>query len=251
MLCAFTIGTLVTDWEQYRRMKASFIDGGFAEDDCEFIYVDNSKGNTADAYQGLNDILNRARGGLVILCHQDVTLIDDKRAHLEARLGELTSLAPRWAVAGNAGGIARGKLAIRISDPHGADQRVNGPFPVRVLSLDENFIVVRPETRVSFSSDLTGFHMYGADICMVADVLGYTAHVIDFHLHHHSGGTASAAFDICLAAFDAKWHRTLRPRYMQTTTAQLVLSANPFWHAANAVRSVGERFIRRVKNLAR
>ena len=176
-------------------------------------------------------MLDAARGDLVILCHQDVRLISDGRDQLEQRLAELDSLAPRWALAGNAGGAAPGKLAIRITDGHGHDVHV-GALPLRVASLDENFIVVKGSARVALSGDLDGFHFYGADLCLVADTLGYSAHVIDFHLEHLSKGNKSASFHACERAFRAKWARALRPRWVQTTCALVY----HFWRAADTRR---------------
>lgn len=219
---AFSIGTLVTDPHHYAGMVESFREKGFAGGDCEFIHIDNTSGNTFDAYGGLNRLLNSARGAHVILCHQDVRLHADDRAILERKLAELERIDPNWAVVGNAGGVAPGHLAIRISDPHGEDQNL-GPFPAPVGALDENFLLVKAAARMSFSRNLTGFHFYGTDICLNADILGYTAYVIDFHLRHLSGGKIDGAFLKAKAEFEQKWSRALRRRKIQTTCAALTL----------------------------
>lgn len=220
---AFTIGTLVNDRAQYDEMRASFAAHGFAGDDCEFVFIDNTGPKQTSAYAGLNAILSAARGRYVILCHQDVRLIAEGRADLDRRLAELTRHDSAWALAGNAGGVAPGDLALRISDPHGDNQR-RGLFPARVGALDENFIVVRRSARIGFSRDLDGFHFYGADICLAAATLGHTAYVIDFHLAHLSAGKTGPAFRRSQAQFRAKWSGALRPRWLQTTCALLRLS---------------------------
>lgn len=218
----YTIGTLVNDRAQYADMLASFHANGFTDADCEFLPAFDP----ASAYSALNAILAAARGRFVILCHQDIRLLDDGRDALDQRLADLEASHPAWAVAGNAGGMAPGELAMRISDPHG-ENRSLGPLPARVMSLDENFLIVKAAARVGFSRDLAGFHLYGADICMAADTMGYEAHVIDFHLRHLSGGRKDASFQRAEAAFRAKWARALRPRWMQTTCTLLRLGASP------------------------
>ena len=225
---AYTIATLVTEPAEYAAMRASFAAGGFTDDVCEFLVIDNTQTTSreqTDAYTGLNRALDEARAPFVILCHQDVRLTRDKRRRLEACLADLSALDASWALAGNAGGVSAGRLSVRISDPHGADQNV-GPFPSRVTSLDENFIVVRRAARVGLSSDLTGYHFYGADLCLAADVLGYTAYVIDFHLQHLSPGRKSADFYASEKAFRNKWSHAFRPRWLQTTCSLLLLSGD-------------------------
>jgi len=219
----YTVGTLVTNLEQFAAMRASFAAHGFDGSNSEFLYLDNRGADQTDAYCGFNALLHAARGQYVILCHQDVLLIGDGLLALERCLSELDQCDPNWALAGNAGGVAPGALAMRISDPHGADRRL-GELPARVMSLDENFIVVKRSARVGCSADLHGFHFYGADLCLNADVAGHSAWVIDFHLKHLSGGTKSADFFAAEEAFRAKWGHALRPRWMQTTCALLRLS---------------------------
>ncbi len=212
----FTIATLVNNRTHYDEMRQSFDDGGFKRSDCEYLFVDNTGPQQTCAYRGLDRLLSEAQGEYVILCHQDVRIVDDGRTELEARLDELNAADPAWAIAGNAGGISAGRLAIRITDPHGANRHV-GKLPAKVMSLDENLLIVKRSARLSFSRDLSGFHLYGADLCLVADVLGHTAYVIDFHLEHLSGGVKGASFAAMEDAFRDKWSHALRPRFLQTT----------------------------------
>lgn len=215
----YTIGTLVTDWDQFQEMRDSFIREGFSTNDCEFITVDNSGGVTAmDAFRGNNYILNQARGQYVILCHQDVRLRFDTRKTLDNQLNKLTKLDPAWGLAGNAGGIEPNKLALRITDPFGYNQNVNGPFPVKTQTLDGNFMVVRNGFRLGFSHDLQGFHFYDADICLHAELMGLGVYVIDFHLQHLSAGNTDATFYANRQTFVEKWTHKLRKRPLQLTT---------------------------------
>ena len=222
----YTIATLVTKPADYAAMRASFALGGFDDTTCEFLHIDNSGAEQTDAFRGLNALLDAARAPHVILCHQDVRLLTDDIDTLGARLANLDAHDPTWAVAGNAGGVAPGRLALRISDPHGRNQST-GAFPARVMSLDENFLVVRRTARVGFSGDLSGFHFYGADICLQAEQNGRRAYVIDFHLEHLSPGKKDASFAAAERAFVAKWSRTVSPRWMQTTCTLVHLTNNP------------------------
>lgn len=227
----YSIGTLVTDPAQYRVLRDSFEARGFDSAHTEFLFIDNTGPEQTDAYRGLNALIHAARGDVVVLCHQDVRLLDDDRETLELRLAEIETRDPDWALAGNAGGIAPGALALRITDPHGAD-RNTGDLPRRVMSLDENFIVVKRSARIGCSADLSGFHFYGPDLCLNADIAGHSAWVIDFHLAHLSGGRKSADFIAAEAAFRAKWSRALRPRWMQTTCTLVRLSGSGFGREA-------------------
>lgn len=196
--------SLVTDWSQHAAMRQSFAAGGFSDGNTETLTIDNTRGNTADAYRGYTTLIAAARAPLLILAHQDLRLLQDDAATLRARLAELEARDPSWALAGNAGGLEDGTLAIRITDPHGADQR-RGTLPARTESLDENFVVLRRNTGVGFSAPLSGFHLYGADLCLQARLQGRSAWVIDFHLQHLSAGRVDAAFLEAEAAFEAHW----------------------------------------------
>ncbi len=218
----FSVGTLVTRRDEYEAALESFLQAGFGTDDCEYLYINNAGGTQVSAYEGLNRLLNAARGEFVILCHQDIRLCFDDRDVLERRLAELSAMDARWGLAGNAGVVALNILAMRISDIYGENQSI-GPFPRKVMSLDENFIIVRRHARLGFSNDLSGFHFYGTDICLNAEIMGFNAYVIDFHLRHLGLGRMDADFYSAQRAFEEKWNRVLRPRLMQTTCAQMSL----------------------------
>ena len=214
----FSICAMVTDWSQYTGCRDSYRSHGFDENTCEFLVLDNSAGNRADAFIANNEFLQAARGSYVILTHQDVTLIEHGRAELEEMLERLTSLDPCWAVAGNAGFTHDGWPTLCISHPQKDVEVLGGPFPKRVISLDENFLVVRKMANLALSRDLSGFHHYGVDICTIADVLGWNAYVIGFFLRHHSSGNIDAIYDRSQKAFIAKYERALRPRWVHLIT---------------------------------
>lgn len=221
--CVFTIATIVNDGSQYGEMHRSFDAAGFAGD-CEYLALDNREGNTFEAYGGIRTLLARARGRYVIVCHQDVRLITDGRDQLLDRLGELDRLDPLWALAGNAGGTGHG-LALRISDPHGENQKV-GALPAKVRSLDENFIILKRSAMIAPSVDLSGFHLYGTDLCLQARMRGHSAYVIDFHLRHLGRGRMGRDYYACLEALEDKYAKLMQPVAIQTTclTARLTAS---------------------------
>lgn len=218
----FSICTLVTDKEEYEQMQNSFIKAGFEEKICEYIYIDNSVSNTFDAYDGLNHFLNYASGKYIILCHQDILLDFDNISILRKRLLELDSIDSNWAVAANAGYKDFNTKVIRITDPNYGTQSV-GDFPSRTMSADENFIVVKNSANLALSNDLEGFHLYGTDLCQIAEMLGYTNYVIDFHLYHKSGGNCSTSFYESRGQFMRKYSRKFKPKFIQTMCTTMVL----------------------------
>jgi hypothetical protein len=223
----FALLSLVTDHAEHAAMRESFARGGFCETTTETLIIDNTRGNQADAYRGYARLIALARAPLLILAHQDLRLLRDDAATLRARLADLDARDPAWALAGNAGGLADGSLAIRITDPHGADQRV-GALPARAASLDENFIVLRRVAGIGFSAPLSGFHLYGADLCLDACAKGRSAWVIDFHLQHLSGGRVDAAFLAAEAAFEAHWSGRI-PGLDRLRTTCTTLDLRPGW----------------------
>lgn len=224
----YSICTLVSNQSEYSEMLASFERAGFSGDDCEYIYVNNVGRNQYDAYQAIRQFLNHARGKYVIFCHQDVLLNCDNRAVLEDRIRAMDAQDERWAVLGNAGGYRNlAKRYVRITDPHGENQSI-GSFPALVSSVDENFILLKRSANLGVSCDLSGFHFYGTDLCLLAQIRGYRCYVIDFHLTHKSGGKRDQMFDDSRKQFIAKYQRALKARWVRTVCAGLYLSSGRF-----------------------
>ncbi len=218
----FSVCTLVTSPAEYREMVASFRAGGF-DDGCEYIFADNSAGNGQDAFRGLNALVAASAGRYVILCHQDVRLISDGRSALAERLRELDRLDPDWALAGNAGFTADRDWRVRITDRFGDDQK-SPALPARVVSLDENFIVLKRSVNLGPSFDVSGFHMYGVDLCVQAAMRGCSAFVVDFHLRHLGRGAIDASFYAILESLEEKYRNFFRTRTIQTTCTKMVLT---------------------------
>lgn len=226
----FSICTMLTDWDEYHECIASFRARGFDEDRCEFIVVDNSVANQADGYVACNEFLQAARGRYVVLCHQDILLMEHGFADLEARLAELEEIDPHWAVCGNAGYTEDGWPVLGLEQAYGPE-RQHGELPTRVMSVDENFIVVRRLANLALSRDLHGYHHYGPDLCIIADILGWNVYVIDFYLKHKSTGTIDGRYTESRDRITAKYRRALRTRWMHVVTQyHFLLSGNPLEH---------------------
>ena len=212
----FHVCTIVNDPAQRDALLASLAAAGFA--DCPTDVFDNSADNAHDPYATITRVVSTTAQPHVLFCHQDVRFDrGDGHAQLAAKVADLTARFPAWAVAGNAGVDAAGEHVVRITDPHGTFAA--GGLPRAVVSLDENFLIVRTAVGVACSPDLSGFHLYGTDLCLNAAIRGRTAHVIDFHLTHLSGGDpTSDAFAEAERRFTARWNPKLAAGLVRTTT---------------------------------
>jgi hypothetical protein len=221
----YAICTLVTDWDEYGRMLDSFIEAGFTNDDCEFRYADNTNGNSFDAYRGINQFLQNTDAKYVIICHQDILLKFDKREQLDARIAELDKIDEYWGVAGNAGtnNLYLESMKITYADMVCVEK---GILPSKVRSLDENFLLIKKSANLALSGDLSGFHMYGTDICLIAECLGYKSYAIEFNLLHLSKGKVDASFYQISRKLQRKYSRFFRDRYIKTTITRFYLSSN-------------------------
>ena len=215
----FSICTLVTNKKLYTSMIESYYNAGF--DDCEFLYIDNSENNKTDAYSGLNLMLSKASGKYIILCHQDI-LIKDNISQLENKLNELEKLDPNWAIVGNAGGVSPGNFSLYLEVPENKIRL--GIFPNKVQTLDENWMLIKASTRLGFSNDLSGFHLYGTDICLQAEILGYNSYVIEYLLRHDGKGIQDPTFKKCKDALIKKYSSIFNNKIIQTTCCQIEIN---------------------------
>lgn len=215
----FSVVTLLRDEDNYARLLRSFEAGGFGPENTQFIAIDNRGANRFDGYSALRAVLPEIRGEHILFTHDDIELIDEGIEELSRVLSELSARDPNWMVAGNAGlsTPARGRRVrslCHIRDPHGKFRPVSEP--VRVQSLDENFLVLRRDRLVLPSVDIGGFHLFATDLCLQAEFAGGGAYVIPFLLRHHSAGSASPEFDRVRARFIEKYAPYLGSRVLET-----------------------------------
>jgi hypothetical protein len=224
----FTICTLLRSQQKYIRLLASFAKAGFDSSNSEFLAADNREVNGFDGYDWQKTLLMQARGRFVIFCHDDIELLDAGFSELLTALNALDLNQPDWLLAGVAGGRYQPRkhhrpfLRMHISDPFGDDRRM-GAVPGRVETLDECFILMRRTRPVIGSYDLGGFHFYGPDLCLQAELLGGSAHVIDFHLRHHGGGTKDDSYLAARERFVRKYSAIFPGRFLHCTTGVLHL----------------------------
>ncbi|MCK6052953.1 acyl esterase [Moraxella osloensis] len=217
------IFTLVTNYNEYSEMVNSAETKGFFGENINFCYFDNIKKNDFDAFKAINIALNQSQADYIIFCHQDILFNFDDYTKFKTIMNELEMLDPLWGVAGNAGKNFNGEMKIRITDPHGKDQKI-GLFPEQVISLDENFLIMNNKYNLSCSYNLNGYHLYGLDICANAMNLGLNCYVVDFHLTHKSGGKIDSSFLNARKEVIRSYSRRLGVKFFSTTCTEFFVT---------------------------
>lgn len=201
-------------------MKESFVRNGFSEDVCEYMIADNTTANNFDAYSAINKFLKKSTGEFIIIVHQDVRCIDNISI-LQTQLSQLENIDSSWAICGNGGGDGYKRYHFYLND--NGRLRNTGNFPARVTSLDENLLIVKSEANIFVSSDIKDFHFYGTDICIVAEILGYSSYVIKFMVDHLSSGNLNKMKEQ-QPQFIKKYGYKLKNRFIQTSCTKFYLS---------------------------
>jgi hypothetical protein len=225
----FTVCTILYREESFDRMIKSFQKLGFTAENTEFLAFDNRGINRFDGYSYVRRGVSEAQGRYIIFCHDDVELLECGFDDLCARLAELEEHDPLWSVAGVAGGTyktdltGKAALTLHISDKYGIGRKYGTDFPCRAETLDECFFVM-PSGRAAFASiDLSGFHFYGADVCLQAEMAGGRTYVISFLLHHHGDATKGPVFREQRRLMKRKYQQFFPGRTVMCTTGPISL----------------------------
>lgn len=224
----FHICTVANKREQYEQMKKSFVAAGFDDTNCRYTVFDNTTGNHHEPYRTFDLISRETQEPYIIFCHQDVVMnqgpgFDDLQRVIE----DMNNRHPKWAVLGNAGVCERMLVVRRLTDPYGSETEAD-VLPKQVISIDENFMVIKTSVRLQTSPPLNGFHFYGPDICLHAMRKGYKCFVIDFHLTHLSSGNYDDEFYRIRREFQSYWQKRFRFCYYRTVTGTMFLSKSSF-----------------------
>jgi hypothetical protein len=218
----FHIATIYNQKDQYVALLETLKTAGFTEMNSRFSGFDNTSANQFDPYRTINDVLDATEEKYVLFCHQDVRFDQgDGYSSLKDRLMDLDRIDSRWAVAGNAGVNSRYQIVVRITDPN-RSPNWSGQFPQQVFSLDENLLIFKTGTRVRCTPSLSGFHFYGPDVCLSARQSGNTCYVINYHVSHLSGGSASDDFRLSMARFSEYWSSHFAFLMLKTVTNRIL-----------------------------
>ncbi|RYE14804.1 MAG: hypothetical protein EOP34_05440 [Rickettsiales bacterium] len=223
----FSICTLVTRETEYQEMLQSFVDKGFNTDYCEYLHIDNTKGCTFEAFEGLNLFLQQAKGKYIIICHQDILLHKDGYPELQTCINTINKIDIKWAVCGNAGASGPNHIVYHVTYPDNKFMN-KGKLPLKVSALDENFLLIKNSAHLRLSNNLKGFHLYATDLILQAELNGYSAYVIPFNLIHKSRGNKSNDFFIIRNELIKKYNFFFRSRWIQTNSTVFYLSGSPF-----------------------
>jgi hypothetical protein len=222
------VATIANNLDMYQSMRASMTAAGFDEQHCRFTLFDNSKANEHEPYGVLRQLQTDGDEPYILLCHQDLLFCEQGSFAVLADLIEtLNRKDPRWCVAGNAGADTRARPALFIDDPSGNWRASN--LPRRAITLDEDLLLLRRSHFPSVTPGLSGFHLYGTDLCLNASKMSRTAYVIPFLVRHLSAGDfTTPQFSAALAAIENAWRPRLLVGLIRTTGTGFIVSRSKF-----------------------
>lgn len=228
----FSLCCLVTDWKAYEKTENKLREAGFTEKNSELIVCDNTAGNTFSAFEAMRSFVTVSKGRFIIILHQDAYPLEPCEKLID-QLAQVEKHDPMWGVVGNAGvsfeswpeqvGALRMPRTTLVMD---------NPFR-RVSAIDENCILIRNGCGITVSADLDGYHLYGIDVCLVADRLGFHSYVIDYLWQHDSEGTIGKDFFARKTRLTAKLSKHYSATELPTTCTYLCWNKS-LWRKAVA-----------------
>lgn len=154
--------------------------------DVREVIIQRGFPSAAAAY---NQGLAKASGEIVVFVHQDVFLPSEWATSFSAALAALEKTDPNWGVLG-VWGISPSGAGVGHVHSTGMERTLGGAFqlPIEVKTLDEVLLVLRRATGLCFDDKLTGFHLYGTDICLQSNKRNLKNYVISAFCVHNTNG---------------------------------------------------------------
>lgn len=195
--------TCVSDWQLYWNcIVASLTRMHSAKVIFERVAIDNID-NRFSASQALNLGLEQAKGKLIIFCHQDIVFPPGWLSKLFLQVKEVEQQVKSWGVIGFAGRCVDGAQSGHVMAPWG--EIFIPPLPQQVQTLDELCLVIRKDSGLRFDEYFDHFHLYGADLCLMAACRNMPCFTVDCCLEHLSGGSKSQDWDQQKEKLVKKW----------------------------------------------
>ena len=129
-----------------------------------------------------------------------------------------------FALAGNAG--CDGYHSCYFHLINAGKSKLTKGLPRKVNSLDENFLLIRSERMPAISSQLSGYHLYGTDICINAIDAGNNCYVIPFLVEHLSLGNLKD-LEKFIPDFVTTHSNQATGKFIQTTCTKFYLGNSP------------------------
>lgn len=163
--------TCTNNLQQYSRLIAGSLFKNITKLNYEIIPILNFD-NVYSAAQALNIGLDRARGRVVVFCHQDVMFYESWVDMLFERIEEIEKkVGKNWGVLGTAGINERDDTIGVVHNMKGSIQwqSTKRSTAHEVQTVDEHCMIIRKESGLRFDeSTFNGFHFYGPDLCLSA-----------------------------------------------------------------------------------
>lgn len=216
----FTIGIIATKEEELKNALDSLNKQGFNINNTEFIIIKNIGENHYDCYRGISLFIDEAIGDYLIVMHQDVTVLESFNK-LKEKIDDVSKISSNWAIIGNSGFSRLGQAARRISDPYHSNQHL-GSLPAKVSALDENLLIINMKDPIYPTKSLSGFHLYGTDLCFRAQLEGRDSFVIDWHVYHASKGNPDNTWKKSLKELEREYDSEVSSKIVQIPTTVLL-----------------------------
>lgn len=167
---------------------------------CEYelIFIDNRKQIYINASDAINVGINRAKGDIIIWCHQDITLEDNQTFYKIEEYLHKNKECGILGVAGTKKENKRKKIVL-TNMVHGKNKTLAGNKkiyePEECETLDECILAIRKEVFYNCNlekSNIDTWHLYGTEYSIKVSQNGYKVIVFPIKCWHLSEG---ASFD--------------------------------------------------------
>jgi len=180
-----SVVTLVNNLQEYKSFTDS-LSNQIGNHNIEVIAIANFYNMYKNVTHAFNDALDISNGKYVIFIHQDVILPPDWLNKVEMHIKSLEIGRTQWGVLGPAGVTLNNGTYFYL-----LNSKFNKIFnyvynTTNVFSLDELCLIINKTHDLRFSKQLTGFHFYGADICIQAHKQNLQVLAIDAYCYHAS-----------------------------------------------------------------
>jgi 2-polyprenyl-3-methyl-5-hydroxy-6-metoxy-1,4-benzoquinol methylase len=209
----------INDFDLYRECVERSLNNQTSNIEIELVPIDNTNSEWS-CPSALNRGLEKATGEIVVFCHQDIIFPSSWVDNLCSQIYLVEKSCKEWGVLGLFGITLCGSYSGHVIDLQGHSRFM--PLPQKAQSLDELCLIIKKNSGLKFDERLGGFHFYGGDLCLEAEVKGFTNFAIDACVKHLGQGKSGADFRRMARRLSNKWRHRNSPRRVLITTCAFV-----------------------------